>query len=289
MKNVQIPPAVNFHLWEPCNMRCKYCFATFQDVKQTVLPKGHLPQEKAIQVVKQLADVGFQKITFAGGEPTICPWLYELIETAHLASLTTMIVTNGTQLSAAWLEKFQPVLDWVTLSVDSLLTDTNLQTGRAITGKKVLSLEQYMQIVSAVKKANIRLKINTVVSAANWEEDMSSFIQFAKPERWKLFQVLPILGQNDACIQDFTISNEQFYSFVEKHQTYLPQTKIVAESNDLMTASYAMLDPAGRFFDNSTGTYIYSEPILEVGVKEAFQFVSFSEDKFNKREGLYNW
>jgi len=289
MKNVQIPPAVNFHLWEPCNMRCKYCFATFQDVKQTVLPKGHLPQDKAIQVVKQLADAGFQKITFAGGEPTICPWLYELIETAHLAGLTTMIVTNGTQLSTAWLEKFQSVLDWVTLSVDSLLTDTNLQIGRAITGKKVLSLEQYMQIVLAVKKANIRLKINTVVSASNWEEDISSFIQFSKPERWKLFQVLPILGQNDACIQDFTISSEQFYSFVAKHQMHLPQIKIVAESNDLMTASYAMLDPAGRFFDNSTGTYIYSEPTLEVGVKEAFQFVSFSEKKFNTREGRYNW
>ena len=32
------PPSVNFHLWEPCNMRCRFCFATFQDVKQTVLP-----------------------------------------------------------------------------------------------------------------------------------------------------------------------------------------------------------------------------------------------------------
>ena len=35
---VQIP-SVNFHLWKPCNMKCRFCFATFQDVGQDALPK----------------------------------------------------------------------------------------------------------------------------------------------------------------------------------------------------------------------------------------------------------
>ena len=72
-------PSVNYHLWEPCNMRCKFCFATFQDVKQSILPKGHLPKEDALQLIKLFADFGFEKITFVGGEPTLCPWLPELI------------------------------------------------------------------------------------------------------------------------------------------------------------------------------------------------------------------
>ncbi|MEO0472453.1 MAG: radical SAM protein, partial [Bacteroidota bacterium] len=66
-------PSVNFHLWEPCNMRCGFCFATFQDVKRTILPKGHLPKEDALNVVQAIAKAGFEKITFAGGEPTLCP------------------------------------------------------------------------------------------------------------------------------------------------------------------------------------------------------------------------
>lgn len=78
-------PSVNYHLWEPCNMRCKFCFATFQDVKHSILPKGHLPKEQAIEVILQLAEIGFEKITFAGGEPTLCPWLPELIATAKEA------------------------------------------------------------------------------------------------------------------------------------------------------------------------------------------------------------
>ena len=36
-------PSVNFHLWKSCNMKCRFCFATFQDVGRDVLPKGHLP------------------------------------------------------------------------------------------------------------------------------------------------------------------------------------------------------------------------------------------------------
>ena len=31
------------------------------------------------------------------------------------------------------------------------------------------------------------------------------------------------------------------------------EIKVVPESNDLMTGSYVMVDPAGRFFDNTSG------------------------------------
>ena len=86
-------PSVNFHLWEPCNMRCKFCFATFKDVKQSILPKGHLSQQQAMEIVEQLADIGFEKITFAGGEPILCKWLPNLIATAKDRKLTTMLVT----------------------------------------------------------------------------------------------------------------------------------------------------------------------------------------------------
>ena len=63
-----IIPSVNYHLWEPCNMRCKFCFATFQDAK-IILPKGHLPKEESLELVREIAAIGFKKITFAGGEP----------------------------------------------------------------------------------------------------------------------------------------------------------------------------------------------------------------------------
>jgi radical S-adenosyl methionine domain-containing protein 2 len=282
-------PSVNYHLWEPCNMRCKFCFATFQDVKQSVLPRGHLPEAEAIQVVELLADAGFEKITFAGGEPLLCPWLGTLIETAKNRDMTTMIVTNGSKLSKEWLSKHQSILDWVTLSIDSLNAASNLETGRAITGKKALSPAFYASVIKNVHELGMRLKINTVVSSVNYLENMASFIATVKPERWKLFQVLPIQGQNDTCINDFLITKEQFLTFAEEHKAANLGIPIIAETNELMTASYAMVDPAGRFFDNSKGRHTYSEKMLEVGVEKAFQQVLILEDRFLKRDGVYNW
>src|SRR5690349_4467767 len=107
-----IIPSVNFHLWQPCNMRCGFCFASFMDVKKSVLPKGHLPQHEALEVVKAIADYGFAKITFAGGEPTLCPWLPDLIKEAKRHGLLTMIVTNGSRLSEQYLKQLHGYLDW---------------------------------------------------------------------------------------------------------------------------------------------------------------------------------
>lgn len=282
-------PSVNFHLWEPCNMRCKFCFATFQDVKNSILPKGHLPKQDAIEVVSQLAEIGFEKITFAGGEPTLCPWLPELIATAKQSGLKTMIVTNGSKLTDKFLQANQEHLDWIAVSIDSLNIETNLATGRAICGRNPLQLDYYTSLIEQIKKYGYGLKINTVVSSKNYLEDMNNFIRYAKPRRWKLLQVLPMKGQNDLNIQAYKITTEQFDRFVSIHSGLSDVTSIVPEDNKQMTGSYAMVDPAGRFFDNTNGIHNYSRPILEIGARLAIQQVRYDFGKFIQRQGIYDW
>lgn len=281
--------AVNFHLWEPCNMRCKFCFATFKDVKNSILPKGHLPEQEAISVVEALADYGFEKITFAGGEPTLCKWLPRLIRTAKNRGLTTMIVTNGTNLTDTFLEENKNHLDWIALSVDSLQNLINIESGRAITGNKAISKNDYVEIANHIKSFGYGFKINTVIHQLNYTEDFSSFIKLVKPERWKVFQVLPIVGQNDDKVDAFKISNNQFEAFKRRHYKLENQTKIVFENNWDMHGSYAMVDPAGRFYNNVSGKYIYSDSINSVGVNEAYTQAKYSMRKFINRGGKYNW
>ena len=271
------------------NMRCKFCFATFKDVKHSILPKGHLSKEEALEVVLQLADIGFEKITFAGGEPTLCPWLPDLIATAKDAGLTTMIVTNGSKLSDKFLTVNKSKLDWIALSIDSLNTDTNLATGRAISGKIPLQLDYYKSLVDRIKQHGYGLKINSVVSSKNYNENLSEFIRHAKPKRWKLLQVLPIAGQNDLNIFDFTISNEKFQKFIDAHNSLQLATTIVPETNTQMKGSYVMVDPAGRFFDNANGKHNYSKPILEIGSRLAIQQMNYDFLKFVSRGGIYDW
>lgn len=283
-------PSVNFHLWQPCNMRCRFCFATFLDVKQSCLPKGHLPKAEALRVVEALCQAGAGKITFAGGEPTLCPWLPDLMEVAKKHKVTTMLVTNGFRVEERWLAQHGHLMDWITISIDSLDADTNSLSGRKVKGgTPPPDLNWYLEKVRLVKNAGIRLKINTVVHRQNVAENMASFIRISQPERWKLFQVLPVKGQNDGSVESLLISETEFEDFLQRHQEQLPDQVIIPESNDAMTGSYLMVDPAGRFYDNVDREHSYSRPIIEVGIKEALSDIRFSSSKFEARSGLYDW
>ena len=286
---IHMIPSVNFHLWQPCNMRCKFCYATFQDVRKAILPKGHLQKDQALQVVRQLSAHGFKKITFAGGEPTLCPWLTDLIRAAKGSGLTTMVVTNGTRLNDEFLSANRAHLDWIALSIDCLDEETNLKVGRAIAGSMAVMAEEYAAMVDRVKSHGFRLKINTVVSIHNWDQDMSEFLKYAMPERWKVLQVLPIAGQNDAHIHHLIVTELQFQAYVDRHASLRTLVSIVPESNDQVRGSYVMVDPAGRFFDDMDGTHRYSEPILQVGVSKALAQVRCDEKKFKQRGGEWNW
>ena len=278
------PISVNFHLWKPCNYRCSFCYETMPDIQ------GNLSLNDSFHLLKLLREAGCQKINFAGGEPTLCPWLSDLIATAKNAGMTTMIVTNGTNLTDAFLENNKQHLDWITLSVDSLVTTTNLKTGRAESGKKNIAELEYYGIVDKIKSYGYKLKINTVVSAENYKEKLIDFIEYAQPSRWKIFQVLPITGQNDVKVDAFLISPNDFNQFLENNRTK-SDNKIVSvpETNSQMKGSYVMVDPAGRFFNNATGKHHYSNPILEVGCKNALEQMAYDALKFEERGGLYDW
>ncbi len=73
--------------------------------------------------------------------------------------------------------------------------------------------------------------------------------------------------------------------FVHRHR-YLNS---IYESNDLFCGSYVMLDPLGRFFQNSKGFIEYSRSILDVDPIDALAEVGWDRGKFLKRGGIYEW
>ncbi|OWR14143.1 viperin family antiviral radical SAM protein [Chryseobacterium sp. VAUSW3] len=283
-----IIPSVNYHLWEPCNMRCKFCFAPFYDAKK-LLPKGHLPKEQSLQLVRELAAFGFEKITFAGGEPTLCPWISELISEAKNYGMTTMIVTNGSRINEAFLAQNKESLDWIIISIDSLADETNLKSGRAVTGKKMLTRKEHFTLIDRIRKYKYRLKINTVIHQLNYKESMSEVIAYAKPERWKVFQVLPVKGENDKHIDDFVINDEMFSTFISNHRQFLEENILIRENNSEMKDSYVMVDPAGRFYNNKNGMQEYSQSILNNGVEMTYREMNYNYQNFINRKGVYNW
>ena len=286
----QIPLAVNWHFWPWCNYGCKFCFARFEDIPRA----DRLPKEIAITVPEMLAAAGADKITFVGGEPTLCPYLGDLLAASKDVGLTTCIVSNATGLTEEFLDEWGHLIDWVGLSIDASNDEIHAEIGRGMRGdlarQRSHHLELAKQVWASCTQRGIRMKLNTVICKANLEDDMSALVMELKPERWKIFEVLPVEGQNDGDVDDMLLEEDEFNSWVERHKWVADEgIQFVPENNELMRGSYAMLDALGRFYSNTEGGHTYGPSILDVGVMRAWEENCFLEDRFHDRGGIYEW
>lgn len=268
---------VSFHIVKPCNMSCKFCFATFQD--QHVI--NQLPLTDAMNIITKLKEAGVEKITFAGGEPMMYKNLDIVIQFSKNIGLTTSIITNGSMITNEWLQKMKGKLDWIGLSVDSLSKATNIMIGRSAKNNP-----NYIKLVELIKTNKFRLKINTVVNSYNHMDDMNNFISFAKPDRWKIFQTLKIKEQNDEHWEEIKVTDNQYWSFIQRHNL---QTAMVVEDNEQMTGSYLLIDPLGRLFENSGGIHTYSDPLQNRPIEHCLEQINLNRSMFLKRGGIYAW
>jgi radical S-adenosyl methionine domain-containing protein 2 len=289
-----LPVAVNYHLNKNCNFRCKGCYAVFNDSPNV---RGvMLPRDKMFALVDAVAAAPLpigssdRKLTFAGGEPTLCPWLPDLIAHAKSQGLVTMVVTNGSRCDSRYLDRLTDSLDWLTLSIDSLDPATNQAIGRNDSKGTTIPAMVYAEILSDATARGMRTKINTVVSSLNCHEEMNGFISSSGITRWKILQIMAVSGQNDQHIDNLSVTRAGFDAFVQRHQSVsLAGIRLVPEPVDSIRGSYAMIDPTGRFFDSALGGHRYSQPILDVGVSAAFAQVSFDHDRFISRGGSYDF
>jgi radical S-adenosyl methionine domain-containing protein 2 len=289
-----LPEAVNYHLNKNCNFRCKGCYATFDE--DPSVRGAMLPRKEMFSIVEAIAAAPLpagktqRKLTFAGGEPTLCPWLPELIAHAKDCGLVTMVVTNGSRCTSEYLRRLAPVLDWLTVSIDSLNDETNRAVGRHDSKRLPLGATTYADILAEAAMLRLRTKINTVVNRINCHEDMSGFIADSGIARWKVLQVMPVEGQNDAHIDLLAITRAEFDAYVARHaRVSAAGIRVVPEPVTAIRGSYAMIDPQGRFFDSSAGHHTYSAPILTEGIEEAFVQVSFDRATFEARGGSYEF
>ncbi|MBN1214479.1 MAG: viperin family antiviral radical SAM protein [Candidatus Lokiarchaeota archaeon] len=267
--------SINFHFWPYCNFKCKYCFARFESSNLK------LSFNQCIKIINDISNAGIKKINFAGGEPSLSPFLGDLLKYSKNLGLITSIISNGTGITKNFLKEFSKSIDWIGLSIDSGLELTNFNLGRG-NGNLVKKIIKRSVLIH---KTGIKLKINTVVNRLNYQEDLSWLIKRIKPERWKVFQILEIKNQNHPYIANLLISNTEFENFLNRHLFLKP----IAETNQMMIESYLMIDPYGRFYQNTNNSYIFSRPIFKVGIESALNEITYNPKKYIQRGGLYAW
>ncbi|MDP3270077.1 MAG: viperin family antiviral radical SAM protein [Legionella sp.] len=273
--------AVNIHLTGKCDMRCIGCYARFgEDVESKPFA---LTKYDWMQVLNNIYDFsnGLNvKINFVGGEPLLYPSLPELLDHSKNKGFTTSIVTNGSLLERRFNE-LNGLVDWIGMSIDSFDENTLRALGRVSKGNTL----NYLEIVPLIHALNSKLKINTVISKLNWLENMTDNLSTMKIDRWKVFQFLPVIGENDRALAALRINEDQFQHFCQLHSVLQP----IIENNDAMQGSYLMISPDGLLFDNANGYYKYGPSLLHDIDQISIDNIGFSTIKFLNRGGSYDW
>ncbi len=273
--------SVNWHITTKCNYNCRFCYVQKLD-------REILDIKKASSVLEKLKTnrndyVEIEKINFVGGEPFLHPLFYELLQAAHEMGFVVSIVTNGSLINEQNIHKIAKYADWVGVSVDSV---SNLEEARLGRGRG-RHVSHAIEVADLVHEYGIKLKVNTTVTKSTFQENMEPLIRWMKPHRWKVFQMLHIKGQNDACVNELAVTGSEFQDFVKRHEhiRLVGGEKPVFESNEDMIGSYFILSPSGKVVSNEGGSY------------STFEFEEFLEkqtrvinvEKYVNRGGLYKW
>ena len=281
----------NIHICESCNYNCKHCFAKFNNHKL-------LRFDDWVKIIDNLANSGMiDAINIAGGEPFTHPDMIDIARYIKDKGLTLSIITNGSLMSDVWIKDNAKLFDMIGFSVDSVDEYVSLDLGRHDNRDRVLSAGVIKDKVNNLRHYNpsIVIKINTVVSALNYKDDMQWEIEDIHPNRWKILKMQEF--KNDTYSNsDIVVSDADYICYVQRiinyhgfaydpnEVKYVVDDKysIIVESS--LKGDYIMIDANGCLVDNTFGTD-YTR-IIDCRVddfKEGFARLTFDAEMYNKR------
>lgn len=266
--------SANIHLIALCNYLCMFCFdrcLTWKFMK----PEGWIP------ILEYLKSIGVIKINLAGGEPTMYPYLDEIVDLIRSYGFVVSIVSNGSRIDSDFLRKFVGRISWIGLSIDSPDEEDEVKIGRHCKG--VDHLAHIKEISKEARSPGYNVKINITVTRDSWHKDFRPFIEEVGPKRVKAFRALTLKGANDDVKDIWSISDEQFAMFKENHAG-IPD--MVFEDNDDMTCSYLMFDPMGNWMvdDGGRKRFLPFETLVRDGLESIIDV-----DRYYGRNAVYDW
>lgn len=178
-------------LTDRCNLRCIYCmplsevpYAAREDL---------LSAQEIGRVIDAAASVGFRRIRFTGGEPTLRPDLIEIIEqTARVEGIRDIaLTTNGMRLPELAAPLRAAGLNRVNVHIDSLSATRLPQIMRWGDARLVRA-----GIDAALAAGLAPMKLNCVVTAGYNEEDVVELARLTLEHDWhvRFIELMPLGG-----------------------------------------------------------------------------------------------
>lgn len=140
-----------------CNLRCKWCYAEGTEYK----PTDDMSLELAKKLVNFQAELGVQKVMLIGGEPTLWPHLFEIIELIAQKGMTSVLVTNGILLANE--EYFKKLKASSIGSISFSIKSGNKEQHKEITGCE--GFDEVMEAIRNTSKLDIPVNISVTINS----------------------------------------------------------------------------------------------------------------------------
>lgn len=115
MERTEQPRIVQIHPTRRCNLRCRHCYSSSSPQERDILDVALL-----FDAITDAAALGYNWISFSGGEPLLYRPLPELLEHTQALGLHTALATNGMLLDDRHLDAIVPYTDLIAISIDGI-------------------------------------------------------------------------------------------------------------------------------------------------------------------------
>ena len=142
-----------------CNLRCKWCYAQSTEY----LKEDDLDISLAYQLINIFSELNIRHIVLIGGEPTIYPHLFEVIDYCHKMNIRCGIVTNG--LKCAEIDFIKKLKTHDVHSISLSLKGENKEAFQDVTG--VNAFDKVKEAVRLCLSEGIKVNVSMVLTENN--------------------------------------------------------------------------------------------------------------------------
>jgi 12,18-didecarboxysiroheme deacetylase len=149
-------PVVVWNMTQRCNLKCVHCYAHAVDPSDHVDP---ISNEKAKEIIDDLAQFGAPVMLFSGGEPLVREDLVDLAKYATSQGMRAVISTNGTLITKKKARELKEVgLSYVGISIDG--NEAVHDKFRGVSGSYKQALKGVENCQAEGLKVGLRFTIN---------------------------------------------------------------------------------------------------------------------------------
>ncbi|MCP3951973.1 MAG: radical SAM protein [Desulfobacterales bacterium] len=224
---VPCPPlrSIYFYPTQSCNLRCIHCWIKPEHVADSrayhQVNRDNISVNLMETVVAQAVDLGLVNIKLTGGEPFVCPEIFDYLDCFSKYGLSFTIETNATLLTTAKIKKLKAYnIRLLSTSLDGSGPRVHDRI-RGVPG----SFERTATAITALVQHQIFPQVIFCLQRAN-AHDLEATIQVARKLGIKSFEINPLALSGNLVASDSdcqALALEQLLDLNRRVETIFPE------------------------------------------------------------------